>query len=79
MTPRTLRRTRRSRRTLRTLRALLAALAALTLTASLTGCGVKQEIATTRDTGLDTLNTAIQQLEQQSSAWRDILEKTKTR
>ena len=78
MTPRTLRRTRRSRRTLRTLRALLAALAALTLTASLTGCGVKQEIATTRDTGLDTLNTAIQQLEQQSSAWRDILEKTKT-
>ena len=57
---------------------LAALLAGLTLAASLTGCGLKQEIVNTRDTGLDTLNTAIQQLEQQSSMWREVLEKTKT-
>lgn len=51
---------------------------ALTVALSLSGCGLKQEVVTTRDTGLDTLNTAIQQLEQQSSAWREVLEKTKT-
>ncbi|MBK8732658.1 MAG: hypothetical protein IPL93_07300 [Actinomycetales bacterium] len=53
---------------------LAALLAGLTLAASLTGCGLKQEIVNTRDTGLDTLNTAIQQLEQQSSMWREVLE-----
>ena len=42
---------------------------ALTVALSLSGCGLKQEVVTTRDTVLDTLNTAIHQLEQHSSAW----------
>jgi hypothetical protein len=47
------------------------------LTLLMSGCGLGQEIKDTRNVALDTLNDAIQKMDQQSNRWQDVLEETR--
>jgi hypothetical protein len=47
------------------------------LTLVISGCGVKDEIRTTRNVAVDTLNDSIQKIGQQSNRWQDVLEETR--
>lgn len=57
--------------------ALRTAVSLVILSVLMYGCGVKQEIATTRDAGLDALNDGIQKMGLESSQWRNVLEETR--
>jgi hypothetical protein len=47
------------------------------LSSTLSACGLKQEITTTRNVAVDTLNDSIQKLEQQSGNWQNVLTETR--
>jgi hypothetical protein len=47
------------------------------LVATISGCGMKQEVTDTRNSGIATLDQAIQKMGSQSDGWKDVLQETR--